>query len=203
MTAEPLILASGSTARAKILTDAGVAFTVERPTVDEEAVKLGLRAEGLAVRDQADALAEGVTPFADVADGAAAPNLTPSGIAPQSAPRPKPRPTTRTVSVGVSSDTAPVAVAAEIDPATLTVGTRLVQLGAFDDSDGARSEWARLQGRFGELLAAKSMVVQAAQSGGRTFYRLRAHGFADEDEARRFCAALVAENTPCIPAQHR
>jgi septum formation protein len=58
MTAEPLILASGSTARAKILTDAGVAFTVERPTVDEEAVKLGLRAEGLAVRDQADALAE-------------------------------------------------------------------------------------------------------------------------------------------------
>ena len=54
----PLILASGSAIRAQVLRAAGLEFTVVRPPVDEEAVKAGLRAEGLPVRDQADALAE-------------------------------------------------------------------------------------------------------------------------------------------------
>jgi septum formation protein len=53
-----LILASGSRTRADMLRAAGVEFIVERPLVDEEEVKLSLRAEGLSVRDQADALAE-------------------------------------------------------------------------------------------------------------------------------------------------
>lgn len=54
----PLILASGSASRARILRDAGLAFDVMRPPLDEEAAKASLRAEGLAPRDQADALAE-------------------------------------------------------------------------------------------------------------------------------------------------
>jgi septum formation protein len=53
-----LILASGSATRRKMLEDAGVPVVVEKPRVDEEAVKAGLRAEGLAPREQADALAE-------------------------------------------------------------------------------------------------------------------------------------------------
>ena len=61
----------------------------------------------------------------------------------------------------------------------------------------------KLQSRFGDLIATKSMVVQSAQSGGRTFYRLRAHGFTGEDDARRFCAALLAENAACIPVAQR
>lgn len=91
----------------------------------------------------------------------------------------------------------------EIDPSTIVTGTRLVQLGAFDDDAGARAEWVKLQGQFPELIGGKAMVVQSAQSGGRTFFRLRAHGFADEDEARRFCAALLAENASCIPVAQR
>ena len=112
--------------------------------------------------------------------------------------RPMPRPTSRL-------DIQPAAAAAtvEVDPTTLAVGTRLVQLGAFDDAETARSEWSRLQGRFGELLAAKSMVVQSAQSGGRTFFRLRATGFDGEEETRRFCVALLAENVSCIPVAQR
>ncbi len=97
-----------------------------------------------------------------------------------------------------------VAVApVEMDAASIVAGTRLVQLGAFDDEVAARGEWAKLQGRFAELIAGKAMVVQAAQSGGRTFFRLRAHGFEGEDEARRFCAALLAENASCIPVSQR
>ena len=53
-----LILASGSAARRRMLQDAGLAFRAETPSLDEEAVKASLRAEGLKPRDQADALAE-------------------------------------------------------------------------------------------------------------------------------------------------
>ncbi|MGE0828666.1 MAG: Maf family protein [Hyphomonadaceae bacterium] len=58
MSQPALILASGSATRAKMLADAGVSFSVEKPRVDEEAAKASLRAEGLSPRDQADALAE-------------------------------------------------------------------------------------------------------------------------------------------------
>lgn len=95
------------------------------------------------------------------------------------------------------------APAPEIDPATLTAGTRLAQLGAFDSPDLARVKFGELQTQFGDLMTGKSMVVQAAQSGGRTFFRLRAHGFAGEDDARRFCAALTAEGADCIPVAQR
>lgn len=91
----------------------------------------------------------------------------------------------------------------EIELGQLKAGERLVQLGAFDSAEIARSEWTRLQRRFGDLMVGKSMVVQSAVSGGRTFYRLRAHGFGGPDDSRRFCAALQAENAACIPATHR
>ncbi len=95
------------------------------------------------------------------------------------------------------------AAVAEIDPSTIPLGTRLVQLGAFDDEASARAEWAKLQADFPDLLPGKAMVVQSAQSGGRTFYRLRAHGFADEDVARQFCAAMLAQNASCIPVAQK
>lgn len=91
----------------------------------------------------------------------------------------------------------------EVDPATIAPGTRLVQFGTFDTADEARAAWAQLQVRFGELMAGKGMVVQPAESGGRTFYRLRGHGFDGEDDARRFCAAFVSEDATCIPVPHK
>ncbi|MCA3448023.1 MAG: SPOR domain-containing protein [Rhodobacter sp.] len=95
------------------------------------------------------------------------------------------------------------AVGGEVDVASIAAGTRLVQLGAFDDEAGARREWAQLQAQFGELIAPKAMVLQKAVSGGRTFVRLRALGFEDEVDASRFCSALLAENASCIPVAHR
>lgn len=91
----------------------------------------------------------------------------------------------------------------EVDPATIPAGTKLVQLGAFDDDASARAAWAGLQTQFTDLIGTKALVVQQAKSGGRVFFRLRAHGFADEDETRRFCAALLAENASCIPVSQR
>lgn len=117
--------------------------------------------------------------------------------------RPQRRPEAGNTATAATTATAAPIAALEIDAATIAIGTRLAQLGAFDDAGLARAEWAKLQGQFGELLNGKAMIVQAAQSGGRTFYRLRAHGFDGEDDARRFCAALLAENASCIPVAQR
>lgn len=120
------------------------------------------------------------------------PRLRPAGLA--NAPR-----TPQAAAVAAAAS-APVT---EIDPTTLPAGTRLVQIGAFDSAASARSEWERLDGRFGDYLDGKARVIQKAESGGRTFYRLRAHGFEDLSDARRFCAAFVAQKVDCIPVVTR
>jgi hypothetical protein len=110
---------------------------------------------------------------------------------------------TDTTATDTTATDTTAALSTEVDQASVAVGTRLVQLGAFDEAALARADWTRLVGRFPELMADKSLVVQPAQSGGRTFYRLRAMGFEGEDEARRFCSALLAENATCIPVAQR
>ncbi len=55
---EPIILASGSDIRRKLLENAGVAVKVVVPRLDEPAIRAGLLAEGVSPRDLADALAE-------------------------------------------------------------------------------------------------------------------------------------------------
>ena len=91
----------------------------------------------------------------------------------------------------------------EVDPDTLPAGTRLAQLGAYDSVEIARAEWGNLNVKFEEYLEGKQRVIQKASSGGRTFYRLRAIGFDDLSDARRFCSALVSENADCIPVTVR
>lgn len=88
---------------------------------------------------------------------------------------------------------------AEVDAASLSAGTRLVQLGAFETEQAASDEWLRIARTYGALLNGKGRVIQAAESGGKSFYRLRASGFEDIDDARRFCAAIVDKTVRCIP----
>lgn len=87
----------------------------------------------------------------------------------------------------------------ELDPASIPTGTRLVQLGAFGSADVARAEWDKTTARFGNYMAGKERVIQEAQTGGRTFWRLRAMGFEDLADARRFCSVLVSDGANCIP----
>lgn len=91
----------------------------------------------------------------------------------------------------------------EVDPDSLPSGTRMAQLGAYDSIDIARAEWDKLNVRFEDYLEGKQRVIQKASSGGRTFYRLRALGFDDLSDTRRFCSALVSENADCIPVTAR
>ena len=125
-----------------------------------------------------------------------------TGPGPQQSRRPQLRPATAPAVVIPAA--APVAqTVRDIDPATIPAGTRLVQLGAFDSPEIAREQWDKMEVRFGDYLQGKDRIVQTAESGGRTFYRLRAHGFADLNDARRFCSALVAEGADCIPVVTR
>ena len=117
--------------------------------------------------------------------------------------RPRLRPASAAASGPERVMTASAPAQVEVAPEDVPVGTRVVQFGAFDTPDVARAEWDRLNARFAEYLAGKSRIVQEASSGGRTFYRLRAMGFADLSDARRFCSALVAEGADCIPVVTR
>lgn len=181
--------------RNPVLEDAGIdpAPIDAAPLSTEDAVALAL----------AEALADDPVALDPISDAVAEVEAA-SGPAVARSPRPLARPTERLAGVSqVEQVSAPAFTGPEIDVSTLAVGTRLVQLGAFDSADLARGEWSRLTGRFGDLMTGKSLVIQSAQSGGRTFYRLRAHGFAGDDDARRFCSALLAENAACIPVAHR
>lgn len=96
-----------------------------------------------------------------------------------------------------------VAPVTDLDPASLPPGTRLVQLGAYDSPEIAQREWVRIAGRFDAFFQDRARVIEPAEAGGRVFYRLRAAGFDDLGDARRFCAALMAERTDCIPVVTR
>jgi len=91
----------------------------------------------------------------------------------------------------------------DLDPATLVLGTRLVQLGAYDSPAIARAEWDGFAARFSTYMEDKQRVIQEAKSGGRTFYRLRVAGFDGLSDARRFCTVILADGGACIPVTHR
>ncbi|WP_299686911.1 SPOR domain-containing protein [uncultured Tateyamaria sp.] len=156
-----------------------------------------------------DTLDNEVQPVLASITAAQVPQVTPTapvvqGPGPKSSIRPQLRPRTApAVVIPASTPAATPASAQDLEASALPAGTRLVQLGAFDSPDIARTQWDKMLARFGDYMSGKDRVIQQAQSGGRTFYRLRAHGFTDLSDARRFCSALVAEGADCIPVVTR
>ncbi|WP_138933977.1 SPOR domain-containing protein [Roseovarius arcticus] len=163
----------------------------------------------------AAAISEGITPMAELDDAPNAPlpgaeegtadedeqaEQTDGNMAASLRPRARPADLRNVLQVAAA---APEGGVRDVDPDSIAIGTRLAQLGAFASEEIARDEWTRLGSRFEEYLAGKDRVIQKATSGGRTFYRLRAMGFDDLADARRFCSALVAEKAECIPVVTR
>lgn len=148
----------------------------------------------------ADQVAAGTTPLAETA-----PQIE---IIPASVPgvslslRPQIRPASLRVAP-VDTAAAPAATEASnsevaVNTAAFPSGTNLVQLGAFTSPALAASEWERLQDQFGGLMANRFRVIQVSNQATNTWYRLRASGFEDRADAKRFCAALEAEGADCI-----
>lgn len=147
----------------------------------------------------------------------ATPAPAPAADAIQTSSRPAPRPrrvaavqaapapaaaqqtTTQAAAPAARPEAAP-APAQKVAPSAISSGASMVQIGAFDSNALAEGEWNRVSGKFGALFSGKAQVVQKVETNGRNFWRLRAAGFESRDEARRFCAALIAEGIDCIPA---
>jgi len=111
----------------------------------------------------------------------------PSGISPpRTTIRPKLRPSATQAAVRL-----PAAPA-------IAAGSALVQFGAYDSQSVAEQEWTRISAKLASFLGTQTRVIQEVESGGRKFYRLRAAGFNDIGEARRFCSA-VSEKAECYP----
>jgi sporulation related protein len=108
------------------------------------------------------------------------------------------------IAVGAAASIlAAVTGVAEVEAATVPAGSTLVQLGAFGSRELARSAWDTLALRFEDEVPGKQRVIEEANSGGKTFYRLRAMGFDNLADSRRFCAALRSANSDCVPVTTR
>ncbi len=130
------------------------------------------------------------------------PVVSGTAYSPARSPRPQNRPDDLSVELASLEPTSSAEPAGDsVD--SVPIGTRLVQLGAYDSAELAASEWKKLFAKHSDLLEDKKRLVQSAESGGRKFYRLRAVGFNSLDESRTLCSALLARGTPCIPVTAR
>lgn len=180
-----------SATQAAIVPDA--AANAAPPSMTSETDAAGIQAAVQA------AVLDAALDAAPATDPAALLSATAAAVA--TSPRPPARPSAvaaqQATTLAASTSTAP------IDASTLASGTRLVQLGAYDEPAAATTDWSRLVGAYAVYFEGKRPVIQKAVSGGKTFYRLRAMGFEDEDASRRFCAVLLNDNAQCIPVLTR
>ncbi len=103
---------------------------------------------------------------------------------------PPPAPPVIAMVTSVSEGAAKAAVAAE---------RFQVQLASLDTERAAQAEWQRLQGGLPALLDGHSPAVVPATVHDRTYWRLRAGGFASFTEAMAFCAKLRDAGSSCWP----
>lgn len=87
---------------------------------------------------------------------------------------------------------------AQVEPAAPAPAGPTIQLGAYASTVKADTAWQMLSGRFPEVAALQKAVVSATV-GGRTVYRLRAAGSAEETRAA--CSALRAAGESCLVVQ--
>ncbi|PWE33976.1 SPOR domain-containing protein [Maritimibacter sp. 55A14] len=182
------------------------ALRLEPAPEHEAPVPLALSPEDEVVRAAvAEAASEAVAVAAEAGESDAVEALPEDVAGPDLSPRPKPRPDVEVAALRNVTDAAAVSAAQspELDPTEIAPGTRLVQLGAFDDASTARAEWDRLTAAHDDLLEGKSRVIQEAESSGRRFFRLRVAGFKGLDDSRRFCSAMLARDAACIPVTAR
>lgn len=89
---------------------------------------------------------------------------------------------------------APPASAAPAAPS----GRIAVQLAAVGTREEAMAEWERLKRRAPEYLGNRRPQVVPLERDGKTFFRLRTDGFADQATARGFCEQLRARGLSCF-----
>lgn len=121
------------------------------------------------------------------------------GVALSPRPEPRPRqgdPVSRAQGAGLDG---PLARAADVAAASLPAGTVVAQLGAYDTPEQVETAWQDILAAHGSFLDGRQRLIQRAGGGTHALWRLRLAGFADRDEARRFCAAMRNRGAECVP----
>ncbi len=109
----------------------------------------------------------------------------------------KPKPEKNVEATGTAA--APEAPPVDATPATASGGWA-VQLAAPKSEADAKSEAARLTGKYGAELNGSSIGVHKASVNGETIYRLRVVGLTKADAAA-LCARLKGEGGECFIAK--
>ncbi|MDI7774305.1 SPOR domain-containing protein [Asticcacaulis sp. EMRT-3] len=76
-------------------------------------------------------------------------------------------------------------------------GGAAVQIGAYDSTDTANAEYARVASSYGLFVGGAGKRVEKVQTANGTFYRTTFTGLTPE-KAKAFCAALKANGRDCI-----
>ena len=161
------------------------------------AVEVGLAPDLGEAAGEPDTVAEADVP-PDGTAPAVRPLGRPSNLVRATAKAPAAAPKAETKAAAAAPAPAPgVAQAREVG--SVSPGSRLVQLGAYDSEAITRQAWAQLVARNGDLLGSKSLYVERTTSNARVFYRLRVAGFENTEQTRVMCEALRARSIDCIP----
>jgi hypothetical protein len=172
--------------RENATTTARAAVVLPEPEMDAaEALVIDETAESLAAM-----LAAG-TDTAPVKEPASAVIPASAGGGPIQSLRPRLRP------FAVFTRQTPRVAPQNVPAAQIVRGAPMAQLGAFGSAAIAEQAWADLSERHGDYLVGKPHVILQAAVGGGTIYRLRVHGFENQEEARRLCTALNRQNAEC------
>ncbi|CAI9120316.1 SPOR domain-containing protein [Brytella acorum] len=154
---------------------------------------------------------------ADLGDGDTGDDLAPVGSAPAKpaekpaavAPAPKAAPASGAAEKKAAEvpptprQPAPAAspVAPPAAPSSTTTGGFAVQLGALDSDAEAQRQWEIVRKQAPDLFADRKPVVERADRGGRTYFRLRVAGFDSAQSAKAFCIKAHARSVACTPAR--
>ncbi len=84
-------------------------------------------------------------------------------------------------------------------PVAASGGNYKVQLGAYGSDAEARQNWSKITGKHGDVVKGTPVIVKADVN-GKTYYRLRASGFASAAAAKSACATLTGRGQGCFPA---
>ncbi len=76
-----------------------------------------------------------------------------------------------------------------------------VQLGALPTREAAEAEWQRLARRDANLLTGRAPIISESTVNGRTWWRVRTGGFADEAQAKEFCGKFRDSGETCAVAR--
>jgi D-alanyl-D-alanine carboxypeptidase len=82
--------------------------------------------------------------------------------------------------------------------ARVTPTAWVIQLGAMDDEDKAKSMLSEARSRVGSTLAKASPYTVKVEHGGATLFRARFSGFAEQDTAQDACNALKRNGFNCF-----